>query len=52
MAEPGGLEPLTFRVTGGRSNQLSYGSMYIVVSLLAKYFLVAESGIAPLTLGL
>ena len=40
MAGPAGLEPVTSRVTGGCSNQLSYDPM------------VPERGIAPLTLGL
>jgi len=29
LAEPTGLEPATFRVTGERSNQLNYGSAII-----------------------
>ena len=31
-----GLEPMTFRVWGERSSQLSYASMWIIISLLRK----------------
>ena len=40
MAGPAGLEPVTSRVTGGCSNQLSYGPLFGLK-------LVAGGGIAP-----
>ncbi len=36
MAEPTGLEPATSRVTGERSNQLNYGSAFILKVREAK----------------
>ena len=41
MAGVKGLEPSTYRVTGDRSNQLSYTPIYII--------LVGSKGLEPLT---
>ena len=37
-----GLEPATYRVTGDRSNQLSYTPLF-------EFFLVGGKGLEPLT---
>ena len=59
FAQSTGLEPATFRVTGGRSNQLNYDCMFlskhIVLHILytpTLYILVSVGGIEPPTLGL
>ena len=36
LAEPTGLEPATFAVTGQRSNQLSYGSKLLSASYFSR----------------
>ena len=41
MAGPTGLEPATFRVTGGRSNQLNYGPIIGAETILLSRGFVA-----------